>query len=132
MVQIEFLTLNELRELIREIVSYELDKQGRKPIMDIKEASKYLSISSKTMYKWIQEKKIPCYRPSGKVYFKLQELENFIFNENTRYMSEEEMEREAETRIALMKLNRDSFKPPKIQRRRKRRNYDEEEEEYFS
>lgn len=44
-----------------------------------KEASEYLGVAIRTLYKMIQRRAIPCYKPNGgKVLFKLSELDAFM------------------------------------------------------
>lgn len=45
----------------------------------IKEVAKILQLSISTIYKMVQEKKIPCYKPNGKMlYFKKEEVEQWV------------------------------------------------------
>jgi excisionase family DNA binding protein len=48
--------------------------------MDITAASTFTGLSRAYIYKLIHLKKIPCYKPNGgRVFFKKEELETFIF-----------------------------------------------------
>jgi excisionase family DNA binding protein len=48
--------------------------------LNITEAAAFTGLKPSYLYKLIHYKRIPCYKPTGgKVYFKQEELERFIF-----------------------------------------------------
>jgi len=50
-----------------------------KKYLNIKEASGYLNLSVRYLYQLVQHKKIPAYRPSGKVLlFNVEELDMWV------------------------------------------------------
>ncbi|MFP3042049.1 helix-turn-helix domain-containing protein [Treponema primitia] len=52
---------------------------SQKP-MNLSEAAAYTGLSKTYLYKLIHLKKIPCYKPTGgRVFFKREELDQFIF-----------------------------------------------------
>jgi excisionase family DNA binding protein len=56
-----------------------MEKPKPKP-MTMAEAVEYLGICRKTIYNLIWRKKIPCYKPNGRlVYFSREDLEKFMF-----------------------------------------------------
>ena len=53
----------------------------KKEILSLKEASIYLGQSKSSLYKLTSKREIPFYVPNGKmIYFKRQELDEWIFN----------------------------------------------------
>jgi len=54
--------------------------QAQKKIFSVKEAAEYTGLSQFYVYKLIHQKKIPHYKPNnGRVFFKIEDLENYIF-----------------------------------------------------
>jgi len=54
--------------------------ENQKKVLTVAEAVEYTGLKRNYLYKLIYLKKIPCYKPlNGKVYFKADELEAFIF-----------------------------------------------------
>ncbi|HOK57221.1 MAG TPA: helix-turn-helix domain-containing protein [bacterium] len=50
-----------------------------KRLLNIKEANQYLGISSKTLYKWVNEKRIPYVKVGGKfLRFDIEKLNKWI------------------------------------------------------
>ena len=48
--------------------------------LSVNEASQFTGLSRNYLYKLVHQKKIPCYKPmGGRVFFKQEELEAFIF-----------------------------------------------------
>ena len=48
--------------------------------LTIMEAAQYLNLKPSYIYKLVSQKKIPCYKPmNGRVYFRLAELESWLF-----------------------------------------------------
>lgn len=87
------------------------------PLMTVQEAASYLNLSPKTVYKYVQIGKLSFFKPSQrrnkngyepakntKLFFKREELDKYLLNENYHYYSEEELEMEAHTRIAKRKM----------------------------
>jgi len=73
-----------------------------KKYLTIKEAAEYLGISASTMYKHSMSCIIPKYKPNGgRVYLKVEDLDNYI--SSSRIMSRQEVEDEAEKYIANSK-----------------------------
>lgn len=65
--------------------------------LTFRQAMTYLNISSATLYRYVKEKQIPCYRPTGKskgnLYFAKEELENFLFS--NRQATHQELDQQA-------------------------------------
>ena len=54
--------------------------QETQKALSVKEAVQFTGLSQNYIYKLISQKKIPFYKPmGGRVFFRLNELENFIF-----------------------------------------------------
>lgn len=62
--------------------------------LTVKEASQMLGISNRHLYRLTSKKKIPYYRPLGKLLFKREELQNLI--ERGRVSSNEEIQSNVE------------------------------------
>ena len=64
-----------------------------KPFMSIDEACKYLDLKKNTLYSYTCKKVLPHYKLRGrKLYFKKEDLDNFIMNDDNRVQSNEEIE----------------------------------------
>ena len=55
------------------------------------EASDYLSIPKNTLYQYSSNNQIPYYKQGKKVFFSIEELNNFILDKSNRFMSRQEM-----------------------------------------
>ena len=74
----------------------ETNHQIRRPFINLKDASTYLGLSKSTLYSYTHKRVIPFYKLRGrKVYFKIEDLDNFILNETNLCKSQEEIENEA-------------------------------------
>lgn len=63
-----------------------------KEILTLEETAEYLSLSKSALYKMTSNKEIPFYCPGGKkIYFKREELNNWVFNNKVESNSELEM-----------------------------------------
>lgn len=66
-----------------------------KSFMDVKEASEYLGVQISTLYSWTHNRTIDFFKPKGKIYFLIDDLNKFVLNENCHYKSERTIEHEA-------------------------------------
>ena len=82
----------QLESLKRIIVEKE------KPFFSMEEASAYMGLPKNTLYQYTSKNLLPYYKTGKRVYFKIDDLNQFILNEQNRYASIEE-------------LNREKFKP---------------------
>ena len=64
----------------------------------MEEASTYMGLPKNTLYQYTSRNLLPYYKTGKRVYFKIEDLNQFILNEQNRYASQEE-------------LNREKFKP---------------------
>ncbi|MBW8522156.1 helix-turn-helix domain-containing protein [Chryseobacterium chendengshani] len=72
-------------------------------IMTVKQLSLYTGLSEKHIYKLIFNRKIPHYKPGGKViYFKKEDVDDYLFK--NRISSNDEIETEA-SKFLLKKKN---------------------------
>lgn len=77
------------------------DTISQKPL-GVTEASDYWGLSKTYLYKLIHEKKIPCFKPNGgKVFFKQEDLDNYIFR--NRVSADYELKEKAEQLLANKK-----------------------------
>jgi len=70
-------------------------RKFEKSFMDVKEASEYLGVQVSTLYSWTHKRTIDFFKPKGKIYFRVEDLNNFVFNEDSYYKSENTIEQEA-------------------------------------
>ena len=69
-----------------------------KEVLTSDEAAKYLGVSKSCLYKWTMERKIPHYKPNGKMcYFNRKEVEAWM--QSNRVQTDDELEQQAQ-RIA--------------------------------
>ena len=59
------------------------------------EAAEYLGIAKITLYTYTHKRIIPFYKSRRKIYFKLEDLENYVLNSKNRIKSIAEIEEEA-------------------------------------
>ena len=71
-------------------------KRTEKPFLTLYEASEYLGLARSTLYSYVRKKTLPYYKPNGRiVYFKLEDLNNFVLNESSHYRSQDEIKKQA-------------------------------------
>lgn len=79
--------------------------QQERPFITMEQASDYLGLSKSTLYSYTSRNLIPFYKlHNRKIYFKLEELDNFILNEANRVNTAEEIEQQAATRLLTSQL----------------------------
>jgi excisionase family DNA binding protein len=79
--------LQELRELKNLL---QIDAILRKEIINLEEAAQLLGVSKSTVYKYIGSRKLPFFRPSGKIIFLKKEY-IYDFITANKYASREEL-----------------------------------------
>ena len=87
---------SNIEELLKEITTslQNIERmviKKEKPFLNINEASEYLSIPKNTLYQYTSNNQIPYYKQGKKVFFSIEELDNFILNKSNRFMSKKEM-----------------------------------------
>ena len=61
------------------------ENKNSKPFLSLEETADYLNLSRNTVYSYTYRKLIPIYKLKGrKLYFKIEELNEFILNEKNR------------------------------------------------
>jgi excisionase family DNA binding protein len=74
--------------------------QIKRPFITLEEASVYLGLTKATLYSYTHKRIIPFYKIRGRrVYFKIEDLDNFILNETNLVKSEQQIEAEAISNI---------------------------------
>ncbi|MGD9488760.1 MAG: helix-turn-helix domain-containing protein [Calditrichaceae bacterium] len=87
-------TLEKLLSEIQELKTLTLKRD--KPFMSVSEAADYIGIPKQSLYQLSSKKIIPFYKPSGRrIYFKVEDLNNYIMNKSGRYKSNDEIEADA-------------------------------------
>ena len=74
----------------------ELMNKKQREFMTIEEASEYLGLKKATLYSYTHNRTIPFFKPRGKIYFKIEDLDNFVLDESVYYKSRAEIEAEAD------------------------------------
>ena len=69
--------------------------QIQKSFLTSDEAAEYLGIAKITLYTYTSRRIISHYKKNRKLYFSLEDLENFVLNKDNRIKSTEEIEQEA-------------------------------------
>ncbi len=89
-IDIKYLELisEEIKSLKRILIEKE------KPFLTMDEASTYMGLPKNTLYQYTSKNLLPYYKTGKRVYFKIEELNEFILNENNRYPSIKEITRE--------------------------------------
>lgn len=112
--EIDIIVEKRLNDKLEEIKKVFLKKQ--QPLLNAQEAANYLNMSVKSVYRYVQLGKLSYYKPaqinynsgktSGKntkIFFKLEELNNYLLNEDNHYHSDEEICKLAQSK--LIKFN---------------------------
>lgn len=75
-------------------------KKIERPFLPFKEAAEYLGVRENTLYQYTHKKVIQFYKLRGrKLYFKREDLNDFILNKNNLVKSNDRIETEAITKI---------------------------------
>ena len=90
------LTLLEFRELIADVVRSENNNNGYKEkeglfknkLISRQKAKELLGVSDPTIINWEKAGKIRSYRMGGKIFYNLEEIENYILNNYNRAEAE--------------------------------------------
>jgi len=69
--------------------------QVKKTFLTTEEAAAYLGIAMTTLYSYTSRRYIPHYKTRRKIYFKIEDLQNYVLNSANRVQSNEEIEQEA-------------------------------------
>jgi excisionase family DNA binding protein len=72
-IQIENITAEEFKELLRQAIKEEVEAQNTKP-MTRDEVAEFLNVKPVTIKKWTQEGKLPAFYIGGKTYYKQSEV----------------------------------------------------------
>lgn len=67
----------------------------QKIFLTTEEAAEYLGIAKITLYTYTSKRVIPFYKTRRKIYFKIEDLENYVLNSKNRVKSAEEIDQEA-------------------------------------
>jgi excisionase family DNA binding protein len=89
---------NILHTILEKVESIEkMMVKKEKPFMNMVDAAKYLGISKSTLYTYTSKGVLPYYKMQGRrVYFKVDDLDAFIFDKNNRVSSQEEIDHKAQ------------------------------------
>jgi len=78
--------------------------EREKPFLSFEQAAEYLGISKATLYGYTHQNVLPFYKVQGRrVYFKVDDLNDFILNDKNRRKSAKEIEQAAATRLVVNK-----------------------------
>jgi len=72
-----------------------------KPFLDMDEAADYLKIKKNTLYQFTSKGILPYYKPCKKVYFSVDDLNQFILDRKNRYLSNAEIDEKVATKMVL-------------------------------
>ncbi len=98
----EFQDISQILErvLIEIERTQKLVKQKEKPFLNIDEASEYLGISKATLYGYTHRNIIPYYKlQDRRLYFKIEDLNEWILDKKNKHKSNSEIKSEAVTRL---------------------------------
>ena len=94
--------LNTIEALIKNLSKPESTGTEIIQVLNFDQASKYLSLSKSTLYKLTSERNIPHFKRGKRVYFKRNELENWLTE--VRIMTRDDIEKQAATYISRKKM----------------------------
>lgn len=73
---------------------------SNRPFLNVNEAAEYIGVSVLTLYHYTHKKALPFYKLRGRrLYFKKEDLDNFILSDENRRKSMDEIEKEAIKRL---------------------------------
>src|SRR6187549_1719192 len=87
--------LNTIEALINNLSNPESEGTEIVQVLNFDQASNYLSLSKSTLYKMTSERNIPHFKRGKRVYFKRNELENWLTE--VRVMTRDDIEKQAAT-----------------------------------
>lgn len=87
--------LDRVHDLSLQMVDY------KKPFINLQEATKYLNVTRHTIYGWTSKNKIPYYKAGRKIYFSIDELNNWILNKDNKIRSMDEIKSLAATKTVV-------------------------------
>ena len=76
------ISLDELKDLIRDAVRQELSLKKEKELLNFKETCEFLGVSESALNKWKSENRIPFSRLGKRIFFKRQDLRNALEDSN--------------------------------------------------
>ena len=68
--------------------------EKEKPFLSMEEASTYMGLPKNTLYQYTSKNLLPYYKTGKRVYFKIEDLNQFILNKQNRFASIDEISRE--------------------------------------
>lgn len=82
---------------LKEVLNGDILSKSKKSFIDFKEACNFLGISASCLYKYRMNNIIPYYKTGKKLYFKKEELENWLNQRKVRSNDElaEEIEKKS-------------------------------------
>ncbi len=103
--------LSENQERIYQLILEKLEsilnslQEKQRPFLSVNEAAQYLGISKNSLYLYTSQKAIPHFKlRNRKIYFAISDLDKFALDRRFRVAAEEEIEREASTRLAIKNI----------------------------
>ena len=97
----EFNTNETLQRLEKKINNLEMNLLNQKTVLTFDEAARYSGLSRSYLYKLTSARRIPHYKPNGKmIYFNREELDNYLLRNQAE---KEEIECQAATYVTLNK-----------------------------
>jgi len=77
---------------------------SKRPFLPFEKACEYLSVKPATLYSYVHTNKLSCFKVNGRrIYFLIDDLYNFVINENNLVKSVQQIEKE----VALHVLKKD-------------------------
>ncbi|MFL0170183.1 helix-turn-helix transcriptional regulator [Tenacibaculum maritimum] len=77
---------NEIKELKKLVLALNIQQ---KEILTVEDATVYLQLSKSCLFKMTSKREIPFYKPGGKkIFFKKEELDQWIFNSRVESTSD--------------------------------------------
>jgi len=68
--------------------------EKEKPFLNVDEACYYLGIPKNTIYQYTSKNLLPYYKLGKRIFFKLNDLNNFVLDEKNKYKSVDEINSE--------------------------------------
>jgi excisionase family DNA binding protein len=90
--------LDQVHDLGMQIV------ESKKPFLSMEEATKYLNVTKHTIYGWTHNNKLPYYKAGRRIYFSIDEINNWVLNKENKIRSNEEIKSLAATKIMTDRL----------------------------
>ena len=96
--------LNKILEKVHDLSLQMVDY--KKPFISLEETTGYLNVTKNTIYGWTHNNRLPFYKAGRRIYFSIEELNNWVLSKDNKIRSRDEIKSLAATKIVLDNMKR--------------------------